>query len=367
MSSVVRVPEHPEWADEELTFSQARRTVQRADIGRLLRESFVRFRYGDGFSHSRALALQLCLAIVPLIIAVVGLSSRLQAAGIGRVLRLTIVSLLPGSEDALLRTTLVLNLEGEEEREETATTALVGGLLFGLLALIVAMAQVERGANRIYGVPRDRPILEKYSRASVLAVLAGLPALSGLLLIVGGNATARSLEQVYGLDRLIVGVLRWPVALALSLGAITLLLRHAPRRQRQPGWSWLGLGAGIALAFWMTFTGLLAVYFTLSGSFGAVYGQLTSIMALLLWAQLSSMAILFGVAFTAQLEAERAGLPHAALPDLQPRRPEAVGGVDVVAAGMAGLLDRFLDLVLRVARGIRSRYRARERGGHRQG
>lgn len=120
--------------------------------------------------------------------------------------------------------------------------------------------------------------------ACALAVLAGLPALSGLLLIVGGNATASSLEQGYGLDRLIVGVLRWPVALAL------------------------GLGAGIALAFWMTFTGLLAVYFTLSGSFAAVNGQLTSIMALLLWAQLSSMAILFWVAFTAQLEAERAGL-----------------------------------------------------------
>src|SRR6266508_2779069 len=37
-----------------------------------------------------------------------------------------------------------------------------------------AMGQVERGANRIYGVERDRPTLRKYAVGILLACSAGL-------------------------------------------------------------------------------------------------------------------------------------------------------------------------------------------------
>ena len=50
----------------------------------LVRETATRFRYGDGFSHSRALGLQLALAVVPVVIAVVGLSDALGTGSVGR-------------------------------------------------------------------------------------------------------------------------------------------------------------------------------------------------------------------------------------------------------------------------------------------
>ena len=62
-------------------------------------------------------------------------------------------------------------------------------------------------------------------------------------------------------------------------------------------------------------TGLLALYVVKSGSFGTTYGPLTGIFALLLWANLSSVALFLGVAFAAQLEAVRAGLPEPASTD----------------------------------------------------
>ncbi len=62
-------------------------------------------------------------------------------------------------------------------------------------------------------------------------------------------------------------------------------------------------------------TGLLALYVVKSGSFGTTYGPLTGIFALLLWANLSSVALFLGVAFAAQLEAVRAGLPEPASAD----------------------------------------------------
>ncbi|OSZ56958.1 hypothetical protein OQI_30065, partial [Streptomyces pharetrae CZA14] len=55
-----------------------------------------------------------------------------------------------------------------------------------------------------------------------------------------------------------------------------------------------------------------------SGSFGAVYGPLTAFVALLLWANLTGVALFLGIAFAAQLEAARAGLTTAVRPDPGP-------------------------------------------------
>ncbi len=69
------------------------------------------------------------------------------------------------------------------------------------------------------------------------------------------------------------------------------------------------MGSGVSLALWLLLTGLLALYVVKGGSFGTTYGPLTGIFALLLWANLSSVALFLGVAFAAQLEAVRAGAP----------------------------------------------------------
>jgi len=64
-------------------------------------------------------------------------------------------------------------LSGGEEAEEAGEVALTLGLLAGLFALTTAMAQIERGANRMYGVERDRPTRRKYLTALGLAITAG--------------------------------------------------------------------------------------------------------------------------------------------------------------------------------------------------
>ena len=51
----------------------------------------------------------------------------------------------------------------------------------------------------------------------------------------------------------------------------------------------------------------LSVFFAMSKSFGQTYGPLAGIVALLLWSLLSAVAVLFGGAVAAQLEAVRAG------------------------------------------------------------
>ncbi|MDN5749652.1 MAG: YihY/virulence factor BrkB family protein [Pseudonocardia sp.] len=309
MSSVTRVPETTSMSGEELTADDAWRTI-RTRGATIWVEAFARFRYGDGFSHARALGLQLCLAFIPLVIATVGLSGTLVTQRIGRVLRLTLVSLAPGGSADLLRETL--DRPGPEA--DGAELALWLGLLVAVVALTTAMGQVERGANRIYGVQRDRPGPAKYGRALRMAFGVGLPAMVGFGVLIAVAAFGDAVEQVYGFDDDAVTLLALPLAILLLLGSITAMLRWAPRR-RQPGWSWLGLGAGVALLLWLVFTGLLVAYVAVSGSFGAVYGPLTGVIALLLWAQLTSVAIFFGMALSAQLEAARVGVDHGAVAD----------------------------------------------------
>ena len=51
---------------DELSADDAWHTARHHGLRRCWRRAFVRFRYGDGFSHARAFALQLALAVVPL-------------------------------------------------------------------------------------------------------------------------------------------------------------------------------------------------------------------------------------------------------------------------------------------------------------
>ncbi|MCX4473628.1 YihY/virulence factor BrkB family protein [Micromonospora sp. NBC_01655] len=319
MSSTRIVPETRLMSDEELAADDAWHTLRRQGGWRLLRDAFIRFRYGDGFSHSRAFALQLCLAVVPFLIALTGLIAGLGVEEGGQVVADTVLALTPGQSEQMVQ-----ELLGEGERTERAgQLALTLGLLTCLVALTTTMAQIERGANRIYGVERDRPALWKYLRAAVLAVVAGVPALTGFLILVGGGAMGDSVRRHYAWGTFANGAwdaVRWPLSLGLTVLAVALLFRHAPRR-KQPGLSWLLFGAGIATALWWLASLLLAAYVRFSDGFGQTYGALTGMMALLLWANLTGMALFGGLAFAAQLEAMRIGVREPAQPDLW--QPEA--------------------------------------------
>ncbi|SCF38054.1 YihY/virulence factor BrkB family protein [Micromonospora mirobrigensis] len=326
MSSTKLVPETRLMAQDELSADDAWRTLRRHGGWQLLRDAFVRFRYGDGFSHSRAFALQLCLAVVPFMIALTGLITDLGVEEGGQVVADTVLALTPGQSEQVVQDLLVAG----ERTEHAGELALTLGLITGLVALTTTMAQIERGANRIYGVERDRPALWKYLRAAILAVTAGLPALVGFLILVGGHAMGESVQRHYewgAVAKVTWDVVRWPLSLGLTVLAVAVLFRHAPRRN-QPGLSWLFFGAGIATVLWWLASLMLAAYVKYSGGFGQTYGALTGMMALLLWANLTGMALFGGLAFGAQLEAMRIGVTQPAQPDLWEPEAQQVEAMD---------------------------------------
>jgi YihY family inner membrane protein len=230
----------------------------------------------------------------------------------------SLVDLAPGPAGKVL--TQALN------QGEGGGTALWVGLIAAIFAGTTALGQLERGANRIYGVEQDRPTVRKYLNAFLLACSAGLLSVVAFVLFVGGGAVQRAGSATGWSDPLITlwTIARWPVGLVLIVASFALLFKKAPRRH-QPSFSWLAVGSVVAMTLWVVFTFGLTLYLTASKSFGQTYGPLAGVIGVMLWAFLTSLAIFLGLSFAAQLEAVRAGTPGPQreiprAPELQPAR-----------------------------------------------
>ncbi|GAC1535374.1 MAG: hypothetical protein NVS3B12_17280 [Acidimicrobiales bacterium] len=303
MSSATPVPE-----TRLMQTESAWTTLRRHGGWELVKESFIRMRYSDGFSHSRALAFQITLAFIPFLVAVEGFAAVFHHSDIGRVIEQTLRTMTPGATESVVRTA------SDQAAKATNTNGGVAALAFGLVASLISIAtafgQIERGANRIYGVEQDRPGPKKYGLAALLGVVTSVLAIGALGLLVAGSALGTAIDRQFGwgdLGPAAWNVVRYPLGIALAIGGFALLFRVSPRRQ-QPRTSWLVVGSGVSVVLWLLTTGGLALYVDQSSSFGAIYGPLTGVMALLLWSLLSSISLFLGLSFAAQLEAFRAGV-----------------------------------------------------------
>ena len=289
----------------ELEGDEALDTLRRCGRRRLVWDAITRFRAADGFSHARALAFQAVLTLLPAIIAVVGLAATLEQEGFSNAVRVTIGALAPGAAGDIL--TAALRQGSSAATRETGEIAVVGGFLAAVASGMAAMTAIERGANRIYGVERDRPFVRRYLVALALALTAGVLALASVAVLVGGAAIADAIGWGARVDA-VWSVARWPLGLAFTVTSIALLFEVAPRR-RQPEASGLAFGAVAAAGLWLAFMGVLALYLEATGAFGATHGPIAGTIGVLLWALLTSIALFGGLALAAQLEAVRAGVP----------------------------------------------------------
>ena len=299
MSSATLVPETVGLTTGE----QAIDTIRAAGAKMLARDGFQRFRAADGFSHSRAMAFQVVLALIPGTIVLVAIASELRWESLSNAIIRSVESLAPGPTADVFREAFG---QGEEAgTTESGWTALgVAGPAL-LIAGTTAFGQVERTANRIYGVEADRPSRQKYTVAALMMLTAGTLAVLYFLIVgLGGNWIGDVGESPWAT---MWWIGRWPVGLGLLAGANALVFKLSPRRQ-QPSLAWLAFGGLIGVVGSLLVALLLALYLNASEGFGQTYGALAGFMGVLLWAYGTSIAMFYGLACAAQLEAFRAGI-----------------------------------------------------------
>ena len=295
MSTVVTVPEtHDQGAGD------ARDQLRRSGMVRLLRDAAVRLRAADGTTYARALGHSSLLTLIPAVIAVIGLVAVFHLTAFARVLEDAATSFAPGPAGSILTEALA------RAKSSAGPTALLVGLAGMLVSGTVGMTHLERAANRIYGVDEDRSLRQRLVLASALAATVEVMLIVGLAVIVAGGSIGEGSagEAGWGLW----SFLRWPVGVGLVAVAMTIIFRVVPNRH-QPQFSWLLSGTTVSVTAWVGATFLLGLVYEHASLLGDAFGPLVGIVALLVWAYATGLAVLFGLAFAAQLEAERAGRP----------------------------------------------------------
>ncbi|MGI9053753.1 MAG: YihY/virulence factor BrkB family protein [Ilumatobacteraceae bacterium] len=265
----------------------------------LAAQAFVRLRAADGTSHARSMAFFVVLIAIQGLVALVGVISTVSDAGIAGAARSIVEAVAPGPVGGALNTAIdQARAAGESERYAAISLGLLGSLVTGTSA----MGQFQRSLNRLYGVEHDRPTLAKYRRAFGLALTAGSVMALAFGAVAFGNIVGGSLEQ--GPLVTLWNVVRLPLGLVLLAAAMAILMSWCPQRRR-PGWSWLAVGAGVAVTLWAAVTAALNIAFGLTDSFGDVYGPLAGVVALVIWSYVSSLGLLYGAAVAAELESFR--------------------------------------------------------------
>jgi YihY family inner membrane protein len=278
-----------------------REAVRAATTRELVVDSFIRFRKADGFSFARSIAFQMVFSILPGAILVVAIAVRLGEGRLQGLIRDGITTLAPGPASDML-------LQAFEQGADAAGTgnllAIALGGIVAVVAAVTGVAQLQRGASRIYGIQDDRTTVKRYTLATLLTLTYGLAMTAVFILIVLGTSVGGALQDQLAQTW---AWARWPIGMALLLVALMIAFKISPNRH-QPPFEWLILGGAVAALGWLAVSIGTAYYLNASAIFGETYGPLAGFMGLILWTQLSSIAILYGLAVAAQIEALAAGV-----------------------------------------------------------
>jgi membrane protein len=160
--------------------------------------------------------------------------------------------------------------------------------------MLLAVSAVNRHAKR-------RGFFRRMAAAGGLT-LFGLGLGSLAVGILGAVPLAMALVPLAAPMQESILFLRWPVLLGVTVVGAGALYRWGPSPGPTP-WRWVWPGAIAAPLVWFAASAALRAALHAFPSFGAAYGSLASVVALLLWLYLTAYVFLLGAALNAELQA----------------------------------------------------------------
>lgn len=196
-----------------------------------------------------------------------------------------------------------------DQRNETLAFGALFNLLLALWSAVQGTRWVLMALTAVNRRAEKRRALGRYLAAGMFT-LYGL-GLSVLAIVLMGVApvllTFINIES--GVEVLVLG-LRWPILGGAAIAVTLILYRWGPRR-RPPPWRWLWPGAVVTPIAWLLASSLMTFALREFPGFGAAYGSLASVIALLLWLYVTALVFLLGGALNAELEFFAQGKPAA--------------------------------------------------------
>jgi membrane protein len=247
--------------------------------------------------EAAAVAFYSLLAVLPALAALISLFSLVTDPQVAAERLKTLTAPLPAGAAEMAREVL--------EQVAVHTGGRLGlGIGLAATALWSAMAaasQLFGALNVIYREQEGRGFIHR----TFLALLFAWGATVFIALALGGIVVTPMIGSFWqGLDSSggqLLRLLRWPALLAGVSVALALIYRLGPSRA-SPQWRWVSWGATVAAIAWLIGSVVVSWYFEHIANYGWLYGSLGTVLGFMIWAWVSSAAVLFGAALNAEIE-----------------------------------------------------------------
>lgn len=252
----------------------------------------------DLMSYASAVSFQVAFALIPLVLTGLALLGFLGLAEVWR------SDLAPRVREAVEPDTFsVIDRGADQILGEKRGVWLTFGIVFALWQISGAVRATMTPLNLVYGSDEDRAWWHRFLVSLGLALAIGPLVVGAALLVQLGPRLLRSLTLPAAFE-LVLYVARWGVAVAFLIVAVWLLIRYATARP-QP-FPWAGLGSVFVVGAWIVASVAFGLYATRIADYQSVFGSLASIIVLLTYIYISSLALLFGIQLDACVR-ERVG------------------------------------------------------------
>ena len=190
---------------------------------------------------------------------------------------------------------------------EATDTSLGIGAIVALLIALWSSAKGVKALMTALDIVYDEPESRGFFKLNSTALLLTLAMLIVVPLSLAAVAVLPALVDRLPVPDIVATAarwLRWPLLAAVAAGAIALLYRFGPVRNR-PRPTRLWPGALIATALWLIASALFSWYVSSFGSYDETYGSVAALAVVMMWFWLSALAVLIGGEVNAELEQAR--------------------------------------------------------------
>jgi membrane protein len=249
-----------------------------------------------------ALAYSIFFAIPAVLLVVVGLFTLIASPQTITTLMDKFAKVMPDQATQLLDN----SLQRLERTPSTSIAITAVGFVLALWAVSGAMNSLITAVNIAYDEKDTRNFVRKRAIAIVMAAVVGLAFLLVAVLLVLGPQVEKWVGSAIGHRSLVHSlwwVTQWPILIFGLLAAFATVLYLAPNLPEEDRrWKFITPGAVVAAAIWLAVSGAFAYYTSRFGSYDKTWGSLSAVIITLTWLWLSSLALLFGAEFNAEIE-----------------------------------------------------------------
>jgi membrane protein len=199
-------------------------------------------------------------------------------------------------------------------REQVQRIASQGGGTLGfafIFGLLVSIWSANAGMKAIFdalNVVYDEEEKRSFIKLNLQSLLFTVGAVVILILALVATAVVPHLLDFVGLGEVmetLLSLLRWPILLVLIMGALAVLYRYGPSREKAE-WRWVSPGSVGAAILWVIASMLFSWYAANFGSYNETYGSLGAVVGFMTWLWISTIVILLGAELNAETEHQTA-------------------------------------------------------------